>query len=242
VPPHLAETVLAIEDRRFREHGGVDPRGTLRAHLRNVAAECVEEGGSTIAQLLVEVLDLDPERTNRRRLQEVALATALERQVGKVRIMELYRNAVHLDSGAHGMPAAELLLPEAAMLSATIQAPSRVNSLADLGGAQNRGASVLSLMAERQRISDEKCDRALVQVATLVPPPPLARTGSDFVKWVLAEAETLDGESSLSLAATATLGPALRRRAEWIVARVIAADGPAARASQAVIVVMTPGG
>ncbi len=252
MPPILPEAVMAIEDRRFREHAGVDLRGISRAFVRNVAAGGVVEGGSTITQQLVKILYLEPDRTISRKLQEVALATSLERQLGKDRILELYLNSVYLGSGAYGMPAAAqtyfgkevgaLTLPEAALLAATIQLPSQVNPLADLGAAQNRGALVLTLMAEQGRITPAERDAALVQLATLVPTPPPARLGSYFADWVLAEAADLGGASAMSLAATATLDPAMQARAERAVREVIGSEGALAGASQAAVVAMTHGG
>jgi 1A family penicillin-binding protein len=252
MPPILPEAVMAIEDRRFREHAGVDLRGISRALVRNVAAGGVVEGGSTITQQLVKILYLEPDRTISRKLQEVALATSLERQLGKDRVLELYLNSVYLGSGAYGMPAAAqtyfdkevgaLTLPEAAMLAATIQLPSQVNPLADLGAVQNRGALVLTLMAEQGRITPAERDAALVEVATLVPTPPPARLGSYFADWVLAEAADLGGESTLSLSATATLDPAMQARAERAVREVIGSQGALAGASQAAVVVMAPSG
>jgi 1A family penicillin-binding protein len=248
-PPQLIDAVLAIEDRRFREHGGVDFRGISRALVRNVSAGGVVEGGSTITQQLVKILYLEPERTISRKLQEAVLATTLERQLGKDRILELYLNSVYLGSGAYGMPAAaetyygkdvsELTLPEAAMLAASIQLPSQVNPIADLGAAQNRGALVLNLMADQGRIDEAARDDALAQLALLAPEPPPTRAGSYFADWVLEEVASLEGASSEAITVQASLDPGLQARTEEIVQRIMAAEGPAAGASQAAVVVLT---
>jgi 1A family penicillin-binding protein len=251
-PPYLPEAVMAIEDQRFFEHGGVDPRGITRALYRNASAGGVVEGGSTITQQLVKILYLEPERTLSRKLQEAVLSVMLERQLGKDRILELYLNSVYLGSGAYGMPAAaetyygkdvgELSLPEVAMLAASIQAPSQVNPVADLGAAQNRGALVLSLMSDQGRIDEATRDQALAQLAVLAPQPPPTRAGSYFADWVLREVESLKGVSSEGMTATATLDPRLQAEAEQIVREVIAEEGAAAGASQAAVVAMTPDG
>lgn len=251
-PPHLAQAVMAIEDRRFREHSGVDVRGIARAMVRNVSAGGVVEGGSTLTQQLVKILYLEPERTISRKMQEAVLATTLERQLGKDRILELYLNSVYLGSGAYGMPAAaetyfgkdvsELTLPEAAMLAASIQLPSQVNPIADLGATQNRGALVLSLMADQGRIEEAERDQALGQLAILAPEPPPSRAGSYFADWVLEEVEGLDGASSEAITARASLDPQLQVRVEQIVQQAMAARGPEAGASQAAVVVMAPNG
>jgi 1A family penicillin-binding protein len=251
-PPHLVDAVLAVEDRRFFEHSGVDVRGISRAFYRNFTAGGVVEGGSTITQQLVKILYLEPERTISRKLQEAVLATTLERQLGKERIIELYLNSVYLGSGAYGMPAAaetyygkdvsDLSLPEAATLAATIQLPSRVNPIANLGAVQNRAGLVLSLMEDQGRIDEATRDQALEQLALLAPEPPESRAGSYFADWVLEEVEELEGASSQSLSATATLDPELQAEAERIVQRIMAEEGAAAGASQAAVVVMTPSG
>lgn len=251
-PPHLIDAVLAVEDRRFFEHPGLDMRGISRALYRNFTAGGVVEGGSTITQQLVKILYLEPDRTLSRKLQEAVLATTLERQLGKERILELYLNSVYLGSGAYGMPAAaetyydkdvrELSLPEAATLAASIQLPSQVNPVADLGAVQNRAAMVLNLMAEQGRIDEGTRDEALAQLALLAPEPPETRAGSYFADWVLEEVEALKGASSQSLSATATLDPELQAETERIVRAVMAEEGAAAGASQAAVVVMTPNG
>ena len=251
-PPFLPEAVMAIEDQRFREHFGVDLRGISRALYRNVSAGGVVEGGSTLTQQLVKILYLEPERTLSRKLQEAVLSVMLERQLGKDRILELYLNSVYLGSGAYGMPAAvetyygkdvsELTLPEAAMLAASIQAPSQVNPIADLGGAQNRGALVLTLMEQQGRIDEATRDQALAQLAILAPNPPPTRAGSYFADWVLREVDSLKGASSEGMTATATLDPQLQAEAEQIVRAVMAEQGTVAGASQAALVAMTPDG
>ncbi|MCZ0963115.1 transglycosylase domain-containing protein, partial [Paracoccus benzoatiresistens] len=252
MPPHLGQAVLAIEDRRFYEHGGIDLRGTTRAMLRNAQAGGVVQGGSTITQQLVKILYLKPERTLRRKLQEAVLAGMLERQLGKDRILELYLNAVYLGSGSHGMPAAAhtyfdkdveaLSLPEAALLAASIQLPSLVNPVSDLEAARDRAGLVLALMAEQGHIDDATRDQALAELATLAPEPPPTRAGSYFADWVLDEMKTIKGPSSGGLSATATLDPELQAKAERIVRNVMAEQGAAAGATQAALVVMTPDG
>ncbi|WP_246082404.1 PBP1A family penicillin-binding protein [Rubellimicrobium rubrum] len=252
MPPHLIEAVIAIEDQRFREHDGVDWRGISRALFRNLSAGGVVEGGSTITQQLVKILYLGPERTLSRKLQEAVLATTLERQLAKERILELYLNSVYLGSGAYGAPAAaetyygkeigELSLPEAALLAASIQSPSRVNPISDLGGAQNRAALVLTVMEDQGRIDEATRDQALAQLAVLAPEPQPSRAGSYFGDWVLEEAVSLESAGSQGLTATATLDLELQAEAERIVREVMADQGAAVGASQAALVAMTPNG
>src|SRR5690606_7805551 len=108
MPDYLPEAVIAIEDRRFYWHLGVDPIGLVRALFSNWEAGGVVQGGSTITQQLAKNLFLKPERTFERKVQEVVLALWLEAKLSKQRILELYLNRVYLGGGAYGVDAASL--------------------------------------------------------------------------------------------------------------------------------------
>ncbi|MGR3464676.1 PBP1A family penicillin-binding protein [Limimaricola sp.] len=252
MPDHLPQAVSAIEDRRFWDHPGVDIEGIGRAMWRNFSSGGVVEGGSTITQQLVKVLYLDPERTYKRKLQEMVLALGLERQLGKDRIMELYLNSTYLGAGAWGMPAAaqlyfdkpvqELSLAQSAILAATIRAPSAINPEADLDRARERGQVVLSVMRDLERIDAAAFESASAELTTLEPTPPPARAGSYFADWVLDEAQELSGAVDGPLNVTATLDMELQAKAEKILRDAIAGRGAEAGASQGAIVAMTPDG
>ena len=106
MPPYLPEAVIAIEDRRFYQHFGVDPIGLTRAMFTNLRAGGVVQGGSTITQQLAKNLFLKPDRTFERKVQEVILAFWLEMRLSKKQILELYLNRVYLGAGAYGVDAA----------------------------------------------------------------------------------------------------------------------------------------
>jgi penicillin-binding protein 1A len=106
LPGHLAQAVIAIEDRRFYWHVGVDPIGLMRAVFSNWEAGGVVQGGSTITQQLAKNLFLKPERTFERKVQELILAFWLEARLTKPQILELYLNRVYLGAGAYGVDAA----------------------------------------------------------------------------------------------------------------------------------------
>ena len=106
LPPYLPKAFIAIEDRRFYSHYGVDPLGILRAAVANVLHRGVSQGGSTLTQQLAKNLFLTQERTMQRKLQEVELALWLERKHSKAEILELYLNRVYFGSGAYGVEAA----------------------------------------------------------------------------------------------------------------------------------------
>jgi 1A family penicillin-binding protein len=252
LPPVLIEAVLAVEDRRFFDHGGVDLRGIARAAVANLRSGGIVQGGSSITQQLVKVLYLSPERIVRRKLQEMLLAVTLEHNLGKERILELYLNSVYFGAGAWGAPAAaevyfgkdaaELSLAEAAILAAAIKAPSRINLLADPDQARNRAETVLALMQAQGRTSPEARVEARTALATISATPPPTRAGSYYVDWVLGEAQALSDAVEGQITVTASLDPELQAKVERIVSEIIAGKGRAAGATQAALVAMTPQG
>ena len=106
LPSNLVQAVVAIEDRRFFDHGGIDPRGMLRAAWRNLSGHRGTEGGSTITQQLARLTYLSPERTLRRKVQEIMLAFWLESRLSKNEILANYLNAAYFGAGAFGVDAA----------------------------------------------------------------------------------------------------------------------------------------
>ena len=106
LPPYVPNAVIAIEDRRFRSHFGVDPVGLMRAVTKNLYAGGVVEGGSTLTQQLAKNMFLTPERSLKRKVQEVVLSLWLETEYTKDQILEMYLNRVYFGSGAYGIDAA----------------------------------------------------------------------------------------------------------------------------------------
>src|SRR4051812_17703833 len=135
LPPYLPRAFIAIEDRRFYSHYGIDPHGIVRAAVANVLHRSVSQGGSTLTQQLAKNLFLTQERTLQRKLQELELALWLERKHSKAEILELYLNRVYFGSGAYGVEAAAQKYfgkpakagtgAEAAMLAGLLNAPPR---------------------------------------------------------------------------------------------------------------------
>ncbi|MDB2407302.1 PBP1A family penicillin-binding protein [Jannaschia sp.] len=252
MPEALIDAVVATEDRRFFDHGGVDMRGIARAAVANIRGGGIVQGGSTITQQLVKVLYLTPERTLQRKLQEVVLAMTLEHQLGKDRILELYLNSVYLGGGAWGASAAsevyfghdleQLSLAEAAILAAAIKAPSLINLFANAPAARERADLVLRLMHAQDRISDADLLGAQAELALLNAVPRETRAGSYYVDWVLSEAQELSEAVDGQLTITATLDPQLQQDAERIVSEIMSGPGQAAGASQAALIAMTADG
>lgn len=174
VPDYLPEAFVAIEDRRFYDHHGVDFTRTLGALMANVRSGGVEEGGSTISQQLARNLFPEwlpyTERSIRRKIMEARVARQIERSFSKDKILELYMNHIYLGDGAYGVdaaaqtyfgkPAAELDLAEAAMIAGLAQAPSRGNPRENMERATNRRNLVLDQMADLGYITEAEAAEA----------------------------------------------------------------------------------
>ncbi len=164
LPPYLPKAFIAIEDRRFYSHFGVDPLGILRAATRNLAGGGVAQGGSTLTQQLAKNLFLTQERTFSRKIQEAILALWLEHEYSKNQILELYLNRVYFGSGAYGVEAAarkyfghgarNVTLAEAAVLAGLMKAPTRLAPNRNPSGATERAAQVVAAMVQEGFITE----------------------------------------------------------------------------------------
>ncbi len=164
LPSYVPNAFIAIEDRRFRSHFGIDPIGLVRAAVENMQAGYVRQGGSTLTQQLAKNLFLSPSRTFDRKVQEAMLALYLESRYSKDQILTLYLNRVYFGAGVYGIEAAAqrffgkhaeaLTLPEAAMLAGSVKAPARFNPLADTDASMQRASVVLAAMVEAGFIDD----------------------------------------------------------------------------------------
>lgn len=200
LPGHLVDAVLAVEDRRFYSHFGIDLIGTTRAALANLRAGRVVQGGSTITQQLAKNLFLTPDRTLRRKVQEMMLAFWLETRFSKDEILALYLNRVYFGAGAWGAENAsrryfgkgphELDIGEAALLAGLLKAPSRYSPASDTTRAAVRATVVLDLMLATGRITEEE------RFAAASTPIRVSRGSSSpgagwFADWAASEARTL---------------------------------------------------
>ena len=158
IPQNLKDAFVAVEDARFYEHAGVDPRGIMRAVWVNLTRRGVAEGGSTITQQLAKNAYLTQDRTFKRKVQEMFLALQLERKYTKDEILGLYLNQIYFGQGAYGVQAAaktyfgkdvkDLTLNECAMLAGIPKSPNYYSPLNNLQAAQERKATVLDQMAK----------------------------------------------------------------------------------------------
>jgi len=252
LPGHLVDAFLAAEDRRFHDHRGADPRALARALWLNWRAGETLQGGSTITQQVIKNFVLSPEQTFRRKAQEIRLALALERVMGKGEILDLYLNRVYLGERAYGAEAAaqryfgksarEATLAESALLAALPKAPSRLSPVENYEAAWARARDVLGRMQEYGMI-----DAAAVAAAA---PPEIRGDGepgaeaADGLDWgyaidlVAARARQLAPSASPDLIVVATLDPALQRRAETAVRTALSESGAALNAGQGALVAL----
>lgn len=168
----LQHAVVAVEDRRFYLHPGIDPIGVARAIVRNIRSDDRSEGGSTLTQQLARTLFLSNTRTLARKAKEASIAVLLEVQLSKDQILELYLNRIYLSAGVYGVdamaahlfrkPANALTLAEAALIAGLIKAPSTLSPWSNYEGALRRSHVVLGLMREQGYITaaDEQTARA----------------------------------------------------------------------------------
>ncbi len=158
LPDHVVNAFIAIEDRRFRSHWGIDPRGIVRAAWNNVQAGGVRQGGSTITQQLAKNAFLTSDRTAMRKMREVVIAFWLEAWLSKDQILSRYLSNVYFGDNVYGLRAAadhyfhrepeELSVAQAAMLARLVQAPSSLAPTRTLAGARARQKVVVGAMVD----------------------------------------------------------------------------------------------
>ncbi len=252
LPPQLIYAVLAIEDRRFYKHFGIDLIGLARATVNNLKAGSVVEGGSTITQQLAKNLFLTPERKFKRKIQEAMLALWLEHELSKDEILTAYLNRVYLGSGAYGVEAAShiyfnksartLNLREAATLAGLLKAPSRYSPENNPALSAQRTAVVLSAMFDAGFISKQEAEAGEADLEKLPPPAEKGQTIRYYTDWVVSDLKSLTGELPEDMVVDTVMIPPIQEAAEKSVARVLDKFGEERHASQAAVVVMDTDG
>jgi penicillin-binding protein 1A len=254
LPPHVADAVVATEDRRFFTHHGIDPYGILRAALANLRAGRLTEGGSTITQQLAKNLFLTSERTFARKAEEVVMALWLELRLSKRDILELYLNRVYFGGGAHGIEAASqryfgrsarsLTLAEAAVIAGLLKAPSKFAPSASPVQAVERARVVIGKMREAGLVTDAEAAAAAAQdirFSSLMRVPDQADMAY-AVDYVLDSAAAFESADRDEIVIETTLNASLQRRAGDIVERALAKSDATLDAGQAAVVVLAPDG
>ena len=255
MPAYVPAAFIAMEDRRFYSHNGIDMRGLMRAMWENFRAHHVVAGGSTITQQTSKIIYTSQERTMSRKLTELMDAASLEKSLTKKQILELYLNRIYLGSGAYGVDGAahvyfgksarNLSLSEAAMLATLTTAPSVFSPRRDLASAQTRASRVLNSMVETGAITQAQADAAKASPA-VISDPAIVDARNFFLDTAADEAQRLasvNGEQPTSdLVVHTTLEPKLQDAARHALVRVLNAKGKKTHASQGAVVMMKPDG
>lgn len=252
VPPYLPKAFVAIEDKRFYEHFGIDPVGIARAVVRNVSNRGGGvQGGSTLTQQLAKNLFLTQERTAARKIQEAILALWLEQTYSKDQILELYLNRVYFGSGAYGVEAAaqryfnksarSVSIAEAAMLAGLVQAPSRLAPNRNPDLAEARAKLVIAAMADQGFIS-----QASAKTALIAPAEAAERIGAGSVNYaadyVMDVLDDFIGAVEGDVTVLTTIDTRLQSTAETVLVESLAAQGAKQGISQGAVVSVAPDG
>ncbi len=255
IPDNLKKAFIASEDRRFKQHHGVDVQGIGRAVLNNLRSQNVIEGGSTITQQLARILFLKQEKTVLRKLKEVRLAQKMERELSKDQILERYLNLVYLGSGAYGVGDAawvyysktvdELTLPEMATIAGLAPAPSVYSPDRNPEAAKQRRNLVLQRMqedgfitaAERQAASSEPINLKSSLPKRLQVEAPYFTT---YIQKELPKYVPPDVLAGGGLVVETTINPTWQKTAEEAVAKILRNEGRWENFKQAAMVAVDP--
>ena len=241
----IPQAVIAIEDRRFRSHFGIDLIGLVRAMLINLLSGEIVQGGSTLTQQLAKNLFLKPQRTLERKVQEFVLALWLEANYSKNAILEMYLNRVYFGSGAYGVDAAAqryfsksariLNLAEAALLAGILKAPSRLSPMNNPDLAQERAQLVLTAMGQAGFIGDSD-----VITAMSLPTPKAKRLWEGSKHYVadriMRDLTGLIGEIGEDIIVETTIDQYLQKEAEETIFSTLKKDGPSNHVAQGALV------
>jgi penicillin-binding protein 1A len=253
-PDVLVKALISTEDRRFYEHWGIDPIGTLRAVTVNARGGHVQ-GGSSLTQQLAKNLFLTNERSLERKINEAFLALWLEFHLSKNEILKLYLDRAYMGGGTFGAAAAadyyfgknlkDISLSEAAMLAGLFKAPTKYAPHVNLPAARARAADVLRNMVEAGYLTEGQIQTALRNPAT-----PVTRSrdisADYYLDWAFAEIKRLADDGKLGrervLVVKTPLDLDIQRRADQAVESVLRQYGDAFDVEQAALVTMDPDG
>lgn len=242
---YIPKAVIAIEDRRFYSHFGIDPIGLGRAVVTNLMHGRFSQGGSTLTQQLAKNLFLKPDRTLERKVQEVLLSLWLEHKHTKDEILAMYLNRVYFGSGAYGVEAAsrryfgksarDVSLSEAALLAGLLKAPSRLSPARDPKAAEERSQLVLAAMQDEGLVSSREVAHAMSAPAARVPS---YWTGSEnyVADTIMEELPALIGEVQGDIVVDTTIDLDLQKLAERSIRRLIDESGKKLDVSQGALV------
>ncbi|PZO89090.1 MAG: penicillin-binding protein [Micavibrio aeruginosavorus] len=248
LPPHVPEAILAIEDRRFYYHFGIDPIGIARAFAVNIVKGTYAQGGSTITQQLAKNLFLSRDRTLKRKVQEAMLALWLETKLTKDEILSAYLNRVYLGAGAYGIDAAsrvyfnksakELTIREAATLAGLLKAPSRYSPSSNPSLSAQRTRVVLAAMHDAGYLKDAEFKK----LDKLPPAPPRKPSSGDtiryFTDYVVSQIEGAIGIPEEDIIVETTLDKDIQARAESSITNALQTYGEQYKVTQGAAMIM----
>jgi len=226
IPPVMRDAIVAVEDRRFYSHFGVDPIGMAR--MLYVAKRLHDngrrlQGASTITQQLARNLFLSQAYNVGRKFREIILALAIERKFSKQQILELYLNRMYFGGGAYGIdaasrkffghPADHMSLAEAAIVAGLLKAPSHYSPSADAQAARDRGKVVLEVMVDAGVITPAQAANVHLEQVNFAPEPK-QNSVRYFTDWALAQLDTLVDEQNAPLDVWTTLDLRMQRAAD----------------------------
>lgn len=233
IPLIMRQALVAVEDRRFRSHPGIDPIGIVRALTVRAAEGRWRQGGSTITQQLARNIFLTNDRSFARKIREGILALALEWRFSKDQILELYLNRVYFGGGAYGIDSAsrrffghgatELSTGEAAIIAGLVKAPSNYSPTADTDAARGRARVVLDLMVANDTISRSQAAAADPDGIEFVNVGGGQNGTRYFTDWVLPQLDMLIDETVQPIDVWTTIDTGLQSAAE----RSVVAHAPA---------------
>jgi penicillin-binding protein 1A len=247
LPDYVPNAIIAIEDRRFYSHYGIDPWGLARAMMKNVSAGRMMQGGSTLTQQLAKNLFLSHERTFARKLQEAVLAVWLEKEFSKDEILQLYMNRVYFGGGTNGIDKAarayygkspeELTIMEAATLAGVLKAPTTYNPARKPDEARDRAKLVLANMVAEGYITDADRAEALASNTRAVSNQYVPAT-QYTVDWIEEQLPLLTKARGQSLIVETTIDTVMQLKAEASLRKRLADNGKKLAVAEGAIVTL----
>ena len=251
LPKYVPEAVMAVEDRKFYHHFGIDPLGLMRAMVVNIKAGHVVQGGSTLTQQLAKNLFLSSDQNLKRKAQEVLLALWLESRFSKDEIMSLYLARVYFGAGTYGITEAseryfnkapsQLSISEAALLAGMLKAPSKYNPVSSSKRAAERATVVLDIMEKEGVITHEQRLQAVKQPLRFVTTGKTNNNGY-FLDWIEPSVGAIIDEPKEDIIVETTLSLKDQQAAQNAIDKEFNQDGKQLNMSQAALVAIAGDG
>lgn len=179
IPPHVVNAFIAVEDRRFYQHSGVDAKSVVRALLQNLTTGRIVSGGSTITQQITKNLILGPEKAYSRKIKEAILSYRIEKNLSKDEILYLYLNHIYLADGVYGVEMAsrnyfgksakDINIAEACLLAGIPRRPEQYSPRVNPSNALKRQKTVINMMSNQEFITERQKRRALAYKIKIIP-------------------------------------------------------------------------